>query len=49
MIDGLEIAQRTVVVSLGILADESKVVLGLWKGSTENAACANFSAPLIIV
>jgi transposase-like protein len=49
MIDGLEIAQRTVVVALGILADGSKVVLGLWKGSTENATRANFSTPLIIV
>ena len=38
MVDGIEIAHRTVVVALGILADGRKVVLGLWQGSTENAA-----------
>ena len=38
MVDGIEIAHRTVVVALGILADGRKVVLGLWLGSTENAA-----------
>jgi transposase-like protein len=38
LVDGLEIAHRTVVVALGILADGRKVVLGLWLGSTENAA-----------
>ena len=37
MVDGIEIAHRTVVVALGILADGRKVVLGLWLGSTENA------------
>ena len=36
--DGVVIARRTVVVALGILADGRKVVLGLWQGSTENAA-----------
>ena len=38
MVDGIEIAHRTVVVALGILADGRKVVLGLWLGSTENSA-----------
>jgi len=38
MVDGIEIARRTVVVALGILCDGRKVVLGLWQGSTENAA-----------
>jgi transposase-like protein len=38
MLDGVVIARRTVVVALGILADGRKVVLGLWQGSTENAA-----------
>jgi putative transposase len=38
MLDGVEVARRTVVVALGVLADGRKVVLGLWLGSTENAA-----------
>jgi putative transposase len=38
MLDGIEIAHHTVVVALGILADGRKAVLGLWLGSTENAA-----------
>jgi transposase-like protein len=38
MVDGIEIAGRTVVVSLGITRDGTKVPLGLWLGSTENAA-----------
>ena len=38
MVDGIAIAQRTVVIALGMLADGRKVVLGLWLGSTENAA-----------
>ena len=38
MLDGVQIAHRTVVVALGILADGRKAVLGLWQGSTENAA-----------
>jgi putative transposase len=37
MVDGIEVAHRTVVVALGILADGRKVALGLWLGSTENA------------
>jgi len=38
MLDGLQIAHHTVVVALGIVSDGRKVVLGLWQGSTENAA-----------
>jgi len=37
MVDGIEIAGHTVVVSLGITEDGTKVPLGLWLGSTENA------------
>jgi transposase-like protein len=37
MLDGLEIAERTHVVALGITTDGAKIPLGLWEGSTENA------------
>lgn len=37
MIDGLEIAERTHVVALGISTEGSKIALGLWESSTENA------------
>src|SRR5450432_2349547 len=37
MLDGLEIAERTHVVALGISTDGVKIALGLWEGSTENA------------
>jgi putative transposase len=37
MVDGLEVAGHTVVVSLGITIDGTKVPLGLWLGSTENS------------
>jgi putative transposase len=37
-IDGIELGGATVVVALGLTADGSKVPLGLWQGSTENAA-----------
>jgi transposase-like protein len=37
MLDGLEIAERTHVVALGISTEGVKVPLGLWEGSTENA------------
>ena len=37
MVDGLEVAGHTVVVSLGITEDGTKVPLGLRLGSTENA------------
>ncbi len=41
MLDGIEIAERTHVVALGITTDGVKVPLGLWEGSTENATLAN--------
>jgi len=37
MLDGLEIADRTHVVALGISTEGVKLPLGLWEGSTENA------------
>jgi putative transposase len=40
MLDGLEIADRTRVVALGITTDGVKISLGLWEGSTENATLA---------
>ena len=39
-LDGLEIAERTHVVALGISTDGVKIPLGLWEGSTENATLA---------
>jgi putative transposase len=39
-IDGIEFMHRTVVVALGVTIDGKKVPLGLWGGSTENAAVA---------
>ncbi len=48
MLDGLQIAHHTVVVALGILSDGRKVVLGLWQGSTENAAlCSSLLQDLL--
>ena len=35
--DGLEVAGQTVVVTLGITIDGTKVPLGIWLGSTENS------------
>lgn len=40
MLDGIEIAERTHVVALGITTDGVKLPLGLWEGSTENATLA---------
>jgi putative transposase len=40
MLDGLEIADRTHVVALGVSTDGVKIPLGLWEGSTENASLA---------
>jgi len=37
MIDGVRVADQTVIVSLGIDTEGVKHVLGLWQGSTENA------------
>src|SRR5215204_3284115 len=40
MLDGLELAERTHVVALGISTEGVKIPLGLWEGSTENATLA---------
>ncbi|MGH2883286.1 MAG: IS256 family transposase [Solirubrobacteraceae bacterium] len=40
MLDGIEIAERTHVVALGISTEGVKIQLGLWEGSTENATLA---------
>ena len=40
MLDGMEIAERTHVVALGITTEGVKIQLGLWEGSTENATLA---------
>ncbi len=40
MLDGLQIGDRTHVVALGISTEGHKIPLGLWEGSTENAALA---------
>ncbi len=40
MIDGIDLGERTNVVALGITTEGVKIPLGLWEGSTENAAVA---------
>jgi transposase-like protein len=40
MLDGIELQGRTIIVALGITTDGVKIPLGLWEGSTENAAVA---------
>jgi len=40
MLDGIELKGRTNVVALGITTEGQKLPLGLWEGSTENAAVA---------
>jgi putative transposase len=40
MLDGIELQGRTNVVALGITSDGTKLPLGLWEGSTENATVA---------
>jgi transposase-like protein len=48
MLDGIEVAGNTVVVALGITEDGTKTTLGLWQGSTENAAlCTSLLQDLI--
>jgi len=48
MVDGIEVARHTVVVALGITADGTKELLGLWQGSTENGAvCTSLLQDLI--
>lgn len=39
-IDGIEIAKQTVIVALGVTTDGTKVPVGVWCGSTENAIVA---------
>jgi len=38
LIDGIEFARQLMAVALGIAADGTKHVLGLWQGATENTA-----------
>jgi len=40
MLDGIELKGRCCVVALGITSEGVKLPLGLWDGSTENAAVA---------
>jgi len=40
MVDGIDLKGRTNVVCLGITTEGVKIPLGLWEGSTENAAVA---------
>ncbi len=40
MLDGIELKGRTNVVAPGITTEGDKIPLGLWEGSTENAAVA---------
>jgi putative transposase len=40
LVDGISLKERTNVVALGITTDGVKIPLGLWEGSTENAAVA---------
>jgi putative transposase len=40
MLDGMEVADATHVVALGITTEGIKIPLGLWEGSTENATLA---------
>jgi transposase-like protein len=45
MLDGMEIADRTHVVALGISTEGVKIPLGLWEGSTENVTLARTLLP----
>ena len=36
-LDGITVAEHSVVVALGLTSDGTKVPLGLWQGSTENS------------
>jgi transposase-like protein len=40
LLDGIEVAEKSVILALGVTADGTKVPLGLWSGSTENAVVA---------
>jgi transposase-like protein len=39
-LDGIEIANKTVIIALGVISDGTKVPLGMWLGSTENHVVA---------
>ena len=39
-LDGIEFAEETVIIALGVTTDGTKVPLGLWSGSTENHVVA---------
>jgi putative transposase len=41
MLDGIELHGRTNIVALGVTTEGDKLALGLWEGSTENAAVAS--------
>ena len=47
MLDRIDLHGRTNIVALGITTEGEKLALGLWDGSTENAAVANalFAGP----
>lgn len=40
LLDGIEVAEKSVILALGVTTDGTKVPLGLWSGSTENAVVA---------
>jgi putative transposase len=40
MIDGIDLHGNTNIVALGITTEGDKLALGLWEGSSENAAVA---------
>jgi putative transposase len=47
MLDGVVVAEHTLIACLGITADGTKVPLGVWEGATENkAVCARALAEL---
>jgi putative transposase len=47
-LDGIETAEHTIVVALGVDADGRKHPLGLWEGSTENkAVCQSLLSNLV--
>ena len=48
MLDGLEIAERTHVVALGISTEGVKIPPGLWEGSTENSTLARTLLPDLV-
>lgn len=48
MLDGIHIADRVLVIAIGITFDGTKHVLGLWDGATENkVVCRSLLADLI--